>query len=189
MLDNIPTVYGLWGGLAALLALQFLWIHFVAYPAHFERMLRRGRGWVYIPLRWKGFYKFQVQLVTRISVIAVALLTLALMIHYTGNRKPLWVAAYVGASYVAASWIGSFWTRLRYRQQEDAYFLQLDELRAKLEQENKDYSDVQLRNLSAYQHQQKLHRADEEGKFLAVLREEARRFRKAKLAPAPALEA
>jgi hypothetical protein len=188
MLDNNTTIYILWGSLAALLGLQFLWIHFVAYPARFEKMLRKGRTWMYIPQRWKGFYKVQVMFVSRLLVTAIALVLLFLMIQYTGNHKPLWIAAYVAAAYIIAAWVGSAWTNLRYRQQEDAYFLQLDELRAKLDQENKDYSDAQLRNLSAYQHQQKLHRADEEGKLAAVLRDEARRFRKGKLAPAPAQE-
>jgi hypothetical protein len=190
--QTAQIAYWLWGGLVALLALQFLWIHYVAYPARFERMLRKGRTWVYIPQRWKGFYKIQILFVSRLLVIGVAILALSLMVHYTGNRKPLWISAYVAAAYVAASWVGAAWTNLRYRQQEDAYFLQLDELRAKLDQENKDYSDAQLRNLSAYQHQQKLHRADEEGKLLAVLRDEARRFRRAKLTverPAPLPEA
>jgi hypothetical protein len=179
------ATYWLAGGLAAVLALQFLWIHFVAYPARFEGMLRKGRTWVYIPQRWKGFYKIQVLFVSRLLVIGATLLAVFLMVEYTGNRKPLWVAAYAVAAYVAAAWVGSAWTTLRYRQQEDAYFLQLDELRAKLDLENKDYSDAQLRNLSAYQHQQKLHRADEEGKLLTVIRDEARRFRRAKPAALP----
>jgi hypothetical protein len=180
MPDTNSTTYALWGGLVALLALQFLWIHYVAYPARFERMLRKGRTWVYIPQKWKGFYKLQVLFVSRLLVIGIAILVLSLMVHYTGNHKPLWISAYVAAAYIAASWVGSAWTNFRYRQQEDAYFLQLDELRAKYEIENKDFSDAQLRNLSAYQHQQKLHRADEEGKLLAVIRDEARRFRKAR---------
>ena len=180
MLNNNSTTYALWGGLVVALALQFLWIHFIAYPARWERLLRKGRTWIYIPQRWKGFYKLQVMFVSRVLVIVIAILALSLMVHYTGNRKPLWISAYVAAAYIAASWAGTAWTSLRFRQQEDAYFLQLDELRAKLELENKDYSDSQLRNLSAYQHQQKMHRADEEGKLLTVLRDEARRFRKAR---------
>jgi hypothetical protein len=191
MPDNLSTAhaaytaYWLAGGLAAVLGLQFLWVHFVAYPARFERMLRKGRTWVYIPQRWKGFYKVQVLLVSRLLVIGATLLAVFLMVEYTDNRKPPWVAAYAVAAYVAAAWAGAAWSSLRYRQQEDAYFLQLDELRAKFDLENKDYSDSQLRNLSAYQHQQKLHRADEEGKLLAVIRDEARRFRRAKPAPVP----
>jgi hypothetical protein len=181
----VYTTYWLAGGLAAVLGLQFLWIHFVAYPARFERMLRKGRTWVYIPQRWKGFYKVQVLFVSRLLVIGATLLAVFLMVEYTDNRKPLWVAAYAVAAYVAAAWGGGAWSSLRYRQQEDAYFLQLDELRAKFDLENKDYSDAQLRNLSAYQHQQKLHRADEEGKLLAVIRDEARRFRRAKPAALP----
>jgi hypothetical protein len=190
MLNNNSAIYALWGGLGVLFGLQFLWIHFVAYPARFERMLRQGRTWIYIPLRWKGFYKIQVLFISRLLVVAITLDAVWLMVHYTGNRKPVWVSAYAAAAYIAASWVGSSWTGLRYRQQEDAYFLQLDELRAKMVQENKDFTDAQLRSLSAYQHQQKLHRADEEGKMLTVLRDEARRLRGEKVAAdAPAAPA
>jgi|GEM_PF-1764117 len=183
MLDNGTTIYSLWGALAVLLGLQFLWAHFVAYPARFERMLRKGRTWMYIPQRWKGFRKLQILFASRLLVMVIAGVATALMMHYTGNRKPLWASAYFVAAYIVASWAGSAWTGLRYRQQEDAYFLQLDELRARMVQENKDFTDAQLRSLSAYQHQQRLHRADEEGKLLLVIRDEAKRFRGPKPAP------
>jgi hypothetical protein len=189
MPDNFSTASWLWGALISLLALQFVWAHFVAYPARFERMLRKGRTWIYIPLRWKGLYKLQVLFVSRLLVVLIALAGLFVLVHHTHHRHPLWVAGFTAACYFLALWLGSFWTTWRYRQQEDAYFLQLDELRAKMELENKEFTDVQLRNLSAYQHQQKLHRADEEGKFLIVLREEARRFRRERPAALPALEA
>jgi hypothetical protein len=59
-----------------------------------------------------------------------------------------------------------------------------------MEAENKDFTEAQLRSLSAYQHQQRLRKADEEGKFHVVLGEEAKRFRKARTAaPSPPSQA
>lgn len=185
---EMSTVYGIWGGLAVLLGAQAAWSLFVGYPAAFERMLRRGRAWVYVPLRWNGLHKFYVTLASRLLVAVIALLITLLLAHHTGRQHPAWLAGFFAAAWFGASWAQGFWNGIRYRQQEDAYFLQLDELRAKLEAENKDYNDAQLRSLSAYQHQQRLHKADEERRFLAALRDEARRFRQAKpvvLAPLP----
>ena len=194
MLYEMSTVYGIWGGLLVLLGGQAAWNLFVAYPAAFERMLRRGRVWMYVPARWKGLHKFYVQSASRLLVATLALLVTLLLAHYTGRDHAAWLAGFFAVAWVGASWAQGFWSGLRYRQQEDAYFLQLDELRAKLESENKDYNDAQLRSLSAYQHQQRLHKADEEGRFLQELNSEARRFRQvgpksAGLAPLPLPEA
>jgi hypothetical protein len=185
MSESLSTVYSWWGGLVLLLVLQALWNLFFSYPAAFERLLRRGRVWVYIPLRWKGFRKLQILLVSRLIVLGIAGTGTWLLVHHTGRHKALWVVGFAALCYAAAAWLQAFWTSLRYRQQEDAYYLLLDELRAKMERENKDFGEAQLRSLSSYQHQQQLRKADEEGRFLAVLGAEARRFRQARAAAVP----
>jgi len=190
MQHNMTVVYGLWSGLILLLVAQPFWNLFFSYPSGFERMLRRGRSWVYIPLRWKGARKFQILLVSRLILLGIATLGTMLLAQSFDRRQTLWVAGFLVVCYALASWLQAFWNGIRYRQQEDAYFLLHDEMRAKFEQDNKDYNEAQLRNLSAYQHQQRLHKADEEGRFLAVLREEARRFRQARTGvPHPSVEA
>jgi hypothetical protein len=180
MQQNISTVYGLWGGLVLMLVSQAFWSLYLAYPAAFERLLRRGRTWVYVPLRWKGFRKLQILFVSRLIVLGITATGALLFMQHTGRRQTLWVAAAVALFYSGAIWLQGFWSGIRYRQQEDAYYLLHDELRVKLAEQNKDYSEAQLRSLSAYQHQQRLRMADEEGAFLAVLRGEARRFRQAR---------
>lgn len=185
MQEHIRTVYFLWGALALLLAAQAVWGLFFAYPVGFERMLRRGRTWVYVPLGWKGFRKLQILFVSRVLVLGVTVtgtyLAALLFILREGRKHgSLWIAGTILVLYVIAAWLQATWNGLRYRQQEDAYYLLHDELRAKLEGENKDYSETQLRSLSAYQHQQRLRKADEEGKLLPVLQAEARLFRQAR---------
>lgn len=186
MQQNISMIYGVWGGLVVLLVAQALWSLFFAYPAAFERMLRRGRAWVYVPRRWKGFRKLQVLFVSRLLVLGVAASGAYLFAHHSGRRQAWWIAAFVVLCYAVAAWLQGFWNAIRYRQQEDAYYLLHDELKARFEADNKDFTPAQLRSLAAYQHQQRLHKADEEGRFLAVLRAEARRFRQARpVAPLP----
>lgn len=180
MQETISTAYGIWGGLLLLLILQALWGQFFSYPAAFERMLRRGRNWVYVPLRWKGFRKAWILVISRLLTVGIAVLAAFLWMHYSDRREPLWLAGCAALAAIGAHWLQGFWNHLRYRQQEDAYFFLHDELRTRLERENKDVNRAQLRSLSSYQHQQQLRKADEEGRFLAVLRQEARRFRQAK---------
>ncbi len=180
MQQNMSVVYGLWGGLVLFLAAQPLWILFFSYPVGFERMLRRGRNWVYVPLRWKGMRKIRILFVARLIVLGVAGMGAALLAYHTGKRESWWIAGFFIVSYAAAAWLQGFWNRARYRQQEDAYYLIHDELRDKLMYETADYSEAQIRSLAAYQHQQRLRKADEDGTFLQVLQAEAKRFRESR---------
>jgi hypothetical protein len=179
-ISSIPPVYWLWGGLVLFLLSHFAWCQLAAYPAAFERQLRQGKSWVYIPRRWKGFNKFAVLWLSRGLMLGMVGAGTALVIHYTERRLPSWIAGFVAvALWVAATRLDALWTNLRYRQQEDAYYRLHDELREKLDQDGKDYTETQFRSLAAYQHQQRLHKADESGEFLTVLRREAGRARQA----------
>jgi hypothetical protein len=182
MPDKLPNIYGLWGALALLLVAQALWSLFLAYPAGLERMLRRGRSWVYVPLAWQGFRRLRITFTSRLLTLAGTTLWTVLMTHHTGRQKAWWIAGFFLVGYAALSWLQAFCSGFRFKQQEDAYYLLHDELRAKMEAENKDFTEAQLKSLSAYQHQQRLRKADEEGKFLKVLGEEAARSRKARVA-------
>ena len=174
-ISSIPPVYWLWGGLVLFLLSHFAWCQFAAYPAAFERRLRQGKPWVYIPRRWKGFHKFAVLWLSRGLMLGMVGTGTALVIRYTERRLPSWIVGLVAvALWVAATRLDALWTNLRYRQQEDAYYRLHDELRGKLDQDGKDYTEAQFRSLAAYQHQQRLHKADESGEFLTVLRQESR---------------
>lgn len=180
MQQNMSVMYGLWGGLVLFLAAQPLWNIFFSYPAGFERMLRRGRNWVYVPLRWKGVRKVQILFVSRVIMLCLAGMGTALLVYYTGRRESWWLAGFFVICYGGGVWLQGFWDRVRYRQQEDAYYLIHDELRDKVMYETTDYTEAQIRSLAAYQHQQRLRKADENGTFLAVLQAEAKRFRESR---------
>jgi hypothetical protein len=180
MREHIPAIYGIWAALVLLLAAQGLWALFFGFPAGLERMLRRGRQWVYVPLRWKGFRKVRILFLSRLLALGVAASGAALLVHYSERRQTLWIIAFVALCYAVAAWLQELWHGLRYKQQEDAYFLLLDEARARFEAQHKDHTPAQLRSLSAYQHQQSLRKADEEGRLLAAIAAEARRFRRAR---------
>ena len=171
ILAQLQERYGLGALFAGFLLVHFLWCRFVTYPSAYEKQLKRGKPWVYIPLRWKGGHKLRALVFSRILMLGIASSGAAMLIHLTGKKDPAWAAVFAVALLFSAFRLDSLWTLLRYRQQEDAYFQLHDALRTRLEREGKDYSEAQFRNLTAYQHQQRLRKADEAGKLMTALRD------------------
>ncbi|MEO7427476.1 MAG: hypothetical protein ABI036_19980 [Fibrobacteria bacterium] len=166
------------GLLAGLLILHWCWCNFVAYPVSFEQKLKRGKPWVYIPIRWKGFYKIQVVMVSRLLMLAIVALGVALFSRYIGKTEAPWIILFTLTIGFLVLRLNAFWLDLRYRQQEDAYYFLHDELRAKLEGEGKDMAESAFKSLAAYQHQNLLRKADEGGALLKTLKNQAKISRK-----------
>src|SRR5215208_6641725 len=95
MISNPKFLYTAWGLLAGLLLIHWAWCHFVAFPISFERKLKKGKPWIYIPIRWKGAYKLQILLVTRLLMLAVVAVGVALLSHYTRKSESPWLLVYV----------------------------------------------------------------------------------------------
>ncbi|MDB5048707.1 MAG: hypothetical protein JWO30_1778 [Fibrobacteres bacterium] len=166
------------GLLAGLLILHWLWCHFIAFPISFEKKLKRGKPWVYIPIRWKGSYKFQIVLVTRILMLALVAVSVALLRDFTHKTEAPWILLYTLAVGFLVLRLNSLWLDFRYRQQEDSYYFLHDELRAKLEGEGKDMAESAFKSLAAYQHQNLLRKADEGGTLIKTLKNQAKISRK-----------
>lgn len=174
--EQIPYI-GL-GLLALLLVLHWAWCWRVAYPIAFERQLKRGKPWVYIPLRWQGGRKLWIIFVSRMLMLAVVALGMALSAYFTRRAQPPWLFAYFLILGFLVLRLNALWLALRYRQQEDSYYFLHDELRVRLESEGKDMAESAFKNLAAYQHQNLLRKADEKGELIKTLREQARTSRK-----------
>ena len=175
---NQNAQYIAWGILTSLLVLHWLWCQFVAYPISFEKNLKRGKPWVYIPLRWKGARKIQIRFFSRVimlSVIAVGILLASVYTHRMGWSWYLLYALIVGFMVMR---LNTLWLEQRYRQQEDSYYFLHDELRSKLESEGKDIADSAFKSLAAYQYQNLLRKADEQGTLIKTLRAQAKESRK-----------
>src|SRR3954470_6485925 len=80
--------------MALLLILHWAWCWLVAYPISFERHLKRGKPWVYIPLRWRGGRKLQIVFISRILMLAVVALGVALAAYFLHRDDPPWLFAY-----------------------------------------------------------------------------------------------
>jgi hypothetical protein len=174
--EQVPYI-GL-GLFAALLLLHWAWCWMVAYPIAYEKQLKKGKPWVYIPMRWQGGRKMRIVLGTRLLMAALVALGVALAGHFTHRLEWPWLFAYFLVLGFLALRLNALWLELRYQQQEDAYYFLHDELRARLESEGKDMAEPAFKNLAAYQHQNLLRKADEKGEFLKTLRAQARESRK-----------
>jgi hypothetical protein len=150
----------------------------VAYPISFEKNLKKGKPWVYIPLQWKGAYKFQIRLISRIIMVGLVAAGIMLVNLYTSKATPVWYMAYGVALGFLVMRLDSLWLQMRYRQQEDSYYHLHDELRAKLESEGKDMGESAFKSLAAYQHQNLLRKADEQGHLIKTLGAQAKMSRK-----------
>jgi hypothetical protein len=155
---------------ALLLLLHWFWCRYVAYPIAFERHLKQGKNWVYIPLRWKGAHKFHILLLSRLLIILVIVVGIFILSYYSRKSTLPWAAGFGIALGVLVFKLNSLWLKSRYQQQEDAYYFLHDELRVKLESEGKDIADSAFKNLAAYQYQNLLRKADEQGKLLSTLK-------------------
>jgi hypothetical protein len=178
MLAKINHQHILLGFFVGLMVLHFLWCHFVAYPISFERHLKKGKSWVYIPLRWRGGQKMQIVLVSRILMVLIVALGVVLLSLYTRRASWPWYTGFGVVAGLLVLRLNTLWLMFRYKQQEDAYYYLHDELRARLEGEGKDMGDTAFRNLAAYQHQNFLRKADEQGQLIQTLKSQSRLSRK-----------
>lgn len=170
---------------------QALWCQFVAYPLVFEKQLRQGKPWVYIPLRWNGLHRQQAMWVSRLFVLGHGLFAMWIWEIASGKTGWSWRIPAAILGFVIGMRLHALWLGLRYRQQEDSYFHLHDSLREKLENEGKDYSEAAFRNLANYQHHQLMRKADEEGLFRQTLKQQAKlsRERRKKAPTLPPVEA
>lgn len=178
MLATIHYQYIILGLFIGLLILQWVWCQFVAYPISFERNLKKGKSWVYIPLRWQGAYKFQIVLVSRVFVVLVVAVGVVLLSHYTRKSTTPWIIGFGTGIGLLVLRLNALWLSIRYKQQEDSYYFLHDELRVKLESEGKDMGDSAFKSLAAYQHQNLLRKADEQGRLIQTLRTQSKASRK-----------
>jgi hypothetical protein len=178
MLAKTHYPYILIGSFVALLLLHWLWCQFVAYPISFERNLKKGKSWVYIPLRWQGAYKVQITLVSRLLLVVVIAVGVLVLCHFTRRTTVPWIIGYGLGIGVVVTRLNALWLKLRYKQQEDAYYFLHDELRVRLENEGKDIADSAFKSLAAYQHQNLLRKADEQGRLIQTLRSQSKLSRK-----------
>ena len=175
---KLETIYTLFGLTGLFLILHVFWCLFIAYPISFEKSLKQGKAWVYVPIRWKGFYKFQIAIVTRLLILILSFLVSFLLIQVSPKKEISWLLFFLIICTFLIAKGTSFVMRLRFNQQEDCYYYLHDELKEKLESEGKDLTESAFKNLAAYQHHQFLHMADKSGHLIKSLNSQTQSLRK-----------
>ncbi len=170
--------YTLLGLLLGILILNIWWSTFVAFPMALEKHLKSGKTWVYIPISWTGARKTQVRWVSRLFVLVLAALSAYLLGTYLEKTNVFWFALFSALPAILLFRFNAWLRNIRFRQQEDAYFLVHDTLSHKLKSEGKDIRQSTFRNLASYQHQSFLRKADEKGKLIRALGTQAKASRK-----------
>ncbi len=170
--------YFAWGLLALLLAIQWAWCQYIAFPISFEKNLKRGKPWVYIPIRWRGAYKTQIKFISKIIVLALVTAGLLVIDAYANKHRGFLYGVYAIGLGIVFMRLEILLLNIRYQQQEDMYYYLHDELRHKLANEGKDIGESAFKSLAAYQYQNFLRKADEQGQLIKTLTAEAKISRK-----------
>jgi hypothetical protein len=171
-------LYILCASFLGLLVLQALWSRFAAYPIAFEKNLKKGKSWVYIPVQWKGFRKLRILILSKVIIVCLAVAGGVLLASLTHKHaSSAWLLIYAVITVLGAFKLNDFWLARYFHLQEDCYFLMFDELRAKVEIEGRDMTEAAFKSLADYQYQNHLRKADENGRLLEELRSQSRRSR------------
>lgn len=158
------------------------WIYlalFWVYPIEWKRQILKGKTWVYIPKYWNRF-----QSLWKWGYACLRLLALVSLIPVTLGLEP-WISPYVHMDSALALVFGlglglQWWgnqalLRVRFRQQEDAYFQELFRAtRADLSIGRRS-SEAEISAKVNWSHQNILLKADLDGQLLQVLKERTKR--------------
>ena len=151
------------------LIFHWFWCLFFAYPIILDKCIRRGQSWLYIPLKWKGANKAVISLLTPVIIFFLTLLGIGTLHFYL---KSLPVIYFITSSLIlccALIFLHYLWLKIRFHQQEDAYFFIRKQVSHKMEKDGKRLSETEINNLASFQHQNLLREADMQGKLKEVL--------------------
>jgi hypothetical protein len=153
------------------LLLNVFWCLYFSYPVVLDKHIKRGQSWVYIPVRWKGFNKIVIlffgRLLAATSIVSgVVALWLFLhpypMVYFSLSALSLCIGILI---------INKMLQKIRYSQQENAYFHIRDELGNNMEFQKRGLNRAEFDALASFKHQNRLREADGLGRLIAALKD------------------
>ena len=136
-----------------------------------EKFIKKGRAWLYVPLRWTGFRKFSILLLTRLFYLMVP----GLVFWTLWIWIPQWRLELHGALTLGFAIGFAYYTRIllyrRFKQQVDAYF----STRKKIFRQYAKMSEQEVDNLTSFQHQSILREADKKGILTRTIIQQSRK--------------
>ena len=164
--------------IAILAPIPFLWLFWhwyvnIAFPIQLEKQIKAGKSWVYLPLNWKGSRKSIIRFFSHTIAFFPAFTVLG-SFYYSLNYGII-IASCVGTSlFLALNLLSKKLILIRYKQQESNYFSILSAIARQNKRDGKPASEVEMRNLCSWEHQNTLRLADKDGRLLQELYSQAK---------------
>ncbi len=144
---------------------NLFWRIHIAYPLILDRSIRKGKSWIYIPLRWRGLHKKLVSLTTPVLNALIVVLGLATLWYFVYPKSELIFAASAAGFVILHLFLSAQVLKLKLRQQEDSYFFIRRKLFEDMEVKGKKLTESEIGNLASFQHQSLLREADKTGQL------------------------
>jgi len=152
----------------------FYWCLYIAYPLVIDTSIKKGKSWLYLPLKWKGLYKKSVQFLTpllNLSIYSLGLITL--WVYLARISMVVFITASLALMAFHLS-LSSFGRKRRFTQQEDSFFFIRGQLQENMKISGKSLSESEVNNLASFQHQNLLREADKLGKLNEALSKQSK---------------
>lgn len=165
----------LWGlGIFLFISFILWWYPFFAYPIWWQKAVRMGKSWFYLPQGWRGWRLRWIPFINFFIPLLGALLGFGAATSWfsTSTHPFALIFSLVFFSLCLVVQVLSFGKRKK--QQIDAYWNLHQQLGIHYTNQGKDISDADLSHLTAFRHQNALREADQRGKLLRVLAERAK---------------
>ena len=128
-------------GLLVLLGIHWTWCTYVAYPLLLNKFIKRGRSWLYLPLKWKGILKRVVMFITPFILFSEIILVLAITRLFTSG-SPVYIFLLYSALLIAGVFIlHTQWLKWRLIQQEDSFFYIRCQISSQMNEKGKILTD------------------------------------------------
>lgn len=150
-----------------LIALSLWWSYYIAFPVLMEKMLRTGKTWLYFPKKWGDRRLLIIRVDRIIFLFTGAFLGFSIWWSFASHWITLLVLLLLGIAVIFPL------TRrvmvMRYEQQSKLYYDRLNERFSHLQEKQTLSSEVEVRNMISWEHQQLLLKADRQEKLLELL--------------------
>jgi len=148
---------------------HFYWCLYIAYPLVIDTSIKKGKSWLYLPLKWNGLYKRSIQLLTpllNLSIYSLGLITL--WVYLSQISLVVFIVAAMVLMVINLS-LSSFGRKRRFTQQEDSFFFIRGQLQKNMKTSGKTLTESEVYSLASFQHQNLLREADKLGKLNEAL--------------------
>ncbi|NLB62825.1 MAG: hypothetical protein GX801_01785 [Fibrobacter sp.] len=156
-------------------ALLVIWSWIYTYPVYLEKRIRDKRSpklWIYIPKWWQGVIKALASPISMLLLFISAYLWIAALSNLTTNKIILALVFIICCGILFI--LRHFAMKQHYVLQRECYFHDYKRIAYEAHTRGKSPSEVELKNLCMYEHQQNMRKADQSGRLKRYLKVKAK---------------